>query len=158
TFREDLFYRLNVFQLSLPSLKDQKEALPSAVEFIINKYSDTYDIGEVDISAEVWDRFNNYAWPGNFRELNNVMERALLLRDGKEICLNDLPPSLAAEVQSPQVGEPEEALTIGDFKMRVQAFEKHLISQAIKAADGDRRGAAQCLGIGLSTLYRKLEE
>jgi len=158
TFREDLFYRLNVFQIALPSLQEQKEALPSAVDFIINKYSDTYDVGEVEIAPDVWECFNSYEWPGNFRELNNVIERALLLRDSKDITLSDLPPALVAAQPRASKDMTEELMPFGDFKTRVQAFEKHLITQAIKAANDDRRLAAQSLGIGLSTLYRKLEE
>jgi len=155
-FRRDLYFRLNVFQISLPPLREQKEALPSLMNFTIEKYKQSFDIGEVVVPDEVRDLLYSYSWPGNIREFDNAMERALLLRENKEITVNDLPPAIAsAAVGTSGMLSPDSVS--GSFKSRVETFERHVIAEAIKAAGGDRRAAAQSLGIGLSTLYRKLE-
>jgi two-component system response regulator AtoC len=152
TFRRDLFYRLNVVQIILPPLREQKEALDSAVQFIVDKYRAQYNLRDTDIDQSAWDFLMGYNWPGNFRELDNVLERALLLCDNGHVTPKDLP----AAVQNRD--GPGEVCLVGSFKERVAAFEKQIIMQAIQGAGGDRRLAAENLGIGLSTLYRKLEE
>ncbi len=155
-FRQDLFYRLNIFPIPLPSLREQKEAISSAAKFFINKYSEMYNTGNVRISQDVTDAFNAYSWPGNLRELDNVIKRALLLREGDEIEMKDLPPSLAGTAGYEE--SETKPLLLGDYKARVQAFEMRLIKQAMATTGGDKRAAAKELDISLSTLYRKLEE
>jgi transcriptional regulator with PAS, ATPase and Fis domain len=151
TFRSDLYYRLNVVQITVPPLRDQKEALKSAIEFIIRKYINRYNLGSITIDPEVWDALQAHTWPGNFRELDNALQRALLLCDHDHVTMNDLPPAIhGIETDFSQA-------TGGGFKERVHAFEKEIILQAIKSAGGDRQQAANNLRIGLSTIYRKLE-
>lgn len=151
-FRRDLYYRLNVVQISLPSLKDQKENIGSVMQFFIDKYARKYNFDSVKIDPDVWDVFNRYDWPGNFRELDNTIECSLLLNGEAHITINDIPPYiLGQEVnEEPCVGR--------SFKDLVHASEKQIILHAIKMAAGDRREAAKNLQIGLSTLYRKLEQ
>ena len=151
-FRRDLFFRLNVVQISLPSLVDQRDSLASATQFFIDKYSEQYGLKDLTVDPEVWNVFNNYNWPGNFRELDNAVERMLLLCSDSTITLEDVPPHIMGES-----GEGQSYIS-GTFKDLVQAYEKQIIMQAIQAAEGDRRTAADNLQIGLSTLYRKLEE
>jgi len=151
SFREDLVFRLSVFQLRLPSLREQREAIPSAVEFFLGKHAGQHPASAVKIAPEVWDRFSAYDWPGNLRELENVIERALVLCENGVVTLADLPPALQF---APGAGP---AIAHGTLKERVSAFERLTILQAIEMAGGDRRRAAGLLGIGLSTLYRKLD-
>ena len=152
TFRGDLLFRLKVFQIDLPPLREQREALPSAVDFFLAKHARHRPDTGIAIAPEVWDRFAAYDWPGNLRELENAIERALVLCEEGVIVLADLPPAL----QFSPGARP--ATAYGTLKERVGVFERLTILQAIEGAGGDRRRAAQELGIGLSTLYRKLEE
>ena len=151
-FREDLLFRLTVFQISLPSLSSQIEALPSAVDHLLAKHAGRAQNKAVTIAPEVWDRFTAHDWPGNLRELENCIERALVLCEGGVITLSDLPPALQFPSRA--------GLTTssGTLKERVEVFERLTILQTIEMTGGDRRRAAEALGIGLSTLYRKLED
>ena len=101
----------------------------------------------------------NYAWPGNIRELQNVIARTMVLVEGDTIHLSDLPPQV---LQTPQSKDrppvPANEAPCGTLRERVRQFEISIINEAIYAAGGDRQTAARSLGIGLSTLYRKLEE
>ncbi len=150
-FRSDLYYRLNVVQITVPPLRDQKEAIKSAIEFIIEKYTNRYNLDSITIDPEVWDALQAHTWPGNFRELDNALQRALLLCDDDHVTINDLPSTIhCTETEATQ-------MTGGGFKERVHAFEKEIIMQAIKSAGGNRQKAANNLRVGLSTIYRKLE-
>jgi two-component system response regulator AtoC len=151
SFREDLVFRLNVFQLRLPTLREQREAMPSAVEYFLNKHTCQHPASAIKIAPEVWDRFSAYDWPGNLRELENAIERALVLCEEGVIALADLPPAL----QFAPGARP--ATARGTLKERAIAFERLTILQTIEMFGGDRPRAAEVLGIGLSTLYRKLE-
>jgi two-component system response regulator AtoC len=151
-FRQDLFFRLNTFRICLPSLREQLEVLPNAVEFFLAKHARRQSNRQVTLHRDVWPRFAAYAWPGNLRELENTIERALVLCDGAMITLADLPATL----RGPE--ERGDASATTSLKERVRVFERMTIIRAIEAAGGDRRAAADDLGIGVSTLYRKLEE
>jgi two-component system response regulator AtoC len=150
-FREDLFFRLSVFQLYLPPLREQREAIPTAVEYFLNKHAGRHPASAIKIAPEVWDRFSSYNWPGNLRELENAIERALVLCEEGVIKPADLPPAL----QFTPGARP--ATAHGTLKERALAFERLTILQTIEMVGGDRRRAADVLGMGLSTLYRKLE-
>jgi two-component system response regulator AtoC len=151
SFREDLLFRLNVFEIPLPPLREQREAIPSAVEYFVGKHAGRHSPQAISIAPEVWDRFSGYDWPGNLRELENVIERAVVLCEGGVITLSDLPPALQFS------SDASHGSMRGTLKERVEGFERLTILQALEAADGDRRRAAEELGIGLSTLYRKLD-
>jgi two-component system response regulator AtoC len=152
TFREDLLSRLTVFRISLPPLSSQMEALPSAVDHFLTKHVGRAPERAVRIASEAWKRFATYDWPGNLRELGNTIERALVLCERGLITVADLPPAL----QFSQGATP--STTHGTLKERVEAFERTTILQTIEMIGGDRRRVAEALGIGLSTLYRKLED
>jgi DNA-binding NtrC family response regulator len=152
SFREDLLFRLNVFQIPLAPLREQREVVPSAVEYFLAKHAGQRTGRPVTISPEVWDCLVAHDWPGNLRELENAIERAVVLCEGGVIEPADLPPALQLSPEA-QLG-----MKYGTLKERLEAFELLTILQAIERADGDRRRAAEALGIGLSTLYRKLGE
>ena len=157
-FREDLFFRLSVFQIPMPPLRERRADIPGLLRHLIAQRlvpSGTHQVLTVDAEAE--DLLVNFAWPGNVRQLENVLARAAILADGGCIHVADLPPEVtrgAAEAAgaAPATGDD------GSLRERVRRFELSLIRRAIDEAGNDRRLAAQRLGIGLSSLYRKLEE
>ncbi len=161
-FRKDLYYRLNVFQINLPPLRTQKEALSSAIEMFLQRHKQYYKYKETGLDDEARRLLLGYDWPGNLRELKNVLERALLLSDNAMITRRDLPPALLADqggvAQKADASQPSISVEGGTLKEKVASFERQLILKAIEDAGGDRRQASVNLGVGLSTLYRKLEE
>lgn len=160
-FREDLFFRLSVFQIHAPPLRDRRQDIPGLVRFLLRKGAKRLNQAvEISLDAEVEEALLAYDWPGNVREMENVVDRALILADEGHVTYADLPAQItkAARTLAPVV--PEVVMPDGNDSLRdqVRRFESALIGKAIKDADGDRRVAAQRLGIGLSSLYRKLEE
>ena len=158
TFREDLFYRLNVLQIHLPSLKDRREDLPALLAYFVSLEVSRLGI-DIDYSLDpaAEEVLVRYAWPGNLREIQNVIARALVLADGGVIQLTDLPEQVfRVDVVTPGDGRVGEE--VGNLRARVRTFEQDLIKEAIAQAGGDRQAAARRLGIGLSTLYRKIED
>lgn len=154
TFRQDLFFRLNVVRIHIPPLRERREDIRILLEFFLNQHAvkGGFDVPyHLDPLAE--QTLLGYDWPGNVREIENVIERAHILAEDGIIGLGDLPPHLTrAETANDADGNSE------TLREQVRNFEINVIVEAIKTADGDRREAAKNLGIGLSTLYRKMEE
>ena len=160
-FREDLFFRLSVFQIHAPPLRGRRQDIPGLVRFLLRRGAKRLNQAmEISLDAEVEAILLAYDWPGNVREMENVVDRALILADEGHVTCADLPAQItkAARPLAPVV--PEVVMPDGNDSLRdqVRRFESALIGKAIKDAEGDRRVAAQKLGIGLSSLYRKLEE
>ncbi len=157
-FREDLFFRLNVFQIHIPPLRERREDINTLVRFFIKRHAAEYGRTEhMDIDPQAEALLTTYDWPGNIRELENTIARALILAEGNRITANDLP----AHIAHTKKGDGEQIAPAGgsmSLKESVRAFEYNLIMKTIEDMGGDRRAAAQRLGIGLSTLYRKIEE
>ncbi len=154
-FREDLYFRLNVFQISLPSLQQRKEDLPELIEHFIGKESLKMGFDKaVQIQPEATQCLLKYSWPGNVRELQNVVARSLILAEDGVIKLSDLPQHVRA-VEYPVGPAPGNSETT--LKQQLRHYEQAIILAAIAEADGDRRAAADRLGIGVSSLYRKLD-
>jgi len=157
-FREDLFYRLNVLHIHLPPLRERREDIPPLIAFFLASEPKRMAIdGSYSLDSEAMDALVNYAWPGNIRELQNVIDHALILSASDRLTLSDLPLQLTTASSD---GGPGVNASAGDDSLREQArlFEVGAIRRAIEQAGGDRRLAAERLGIGLSTLYRKLGE
>ncbi len=156
-FREDLFFRLSVFQIVMPALRDRRTDIAGLLRHIITqRVMPSGTATALVLEPEAEDLLINFAWPGNVRQLENVLHRAAILADGGCIRVGDLPPEVShlaphAAAESADAGE-------GLLRDRVRRFEISLIRRAVDDAGGDRRLAAQRLGIGLSSLYRKLEE
>jgi len=150
-----LYFRLTVFHLQIPPLRERRQDILGLVRFFMQRSSRRLNYGsEPVLDSDVENILASYEWPGNVRELENVVDRALILAEDGRITRADLPPQVAkAAVQPAAVGQGREGL-----REQVRRFEYKVISQAIDEAGGDRRLAAQKLGIGLSSLYRKLEE
>ena len=146
-FRQDLFYRLNVVALTLPPLRERREDLPALVEFLLTKHCQQSGRPFAGLSHEAMQRVLKYPWPGNIRELDNAIQRAVVLGEPPLIEVTDLPQTLwsAAALRDPDT--LEEA---------VRFAEKTQIERILKQTP-DKREAAKRLGIGLSSLYRKIE-
>jgi two-component system, NtrC family, response regulator AtoC len=159
-FREDLFFRLSVFQITMPPLRERRSDIQALLHHVIaQRVMPSGSSESLSLDPEAEDLLVNFAWPGNVRQLENVLHRAAILADGGCIRVVDLPPEVSSLVpNAPSMAggaaEPGE----GSLRDRVRRFELSLIRRAIDDASGDRRLAAQRLGIGLSSLYRKLEE
>ena len=159
TFREDLFFRLSVFHIFVPPLRERRQDIPALIKFLITRNTRRIGSGgqEVSLDPGVEELLLNYAWPGNVRELENVIGRALILADGNHISLADLPPQISQTL--PSSHQPYGTLPLsGTLREQVRKYEASIILRTIEETGGDRRAAAQKLDIGLSSLYRKLEE
>jgi len=166
TFRKDLFYRLNVVNLRLPSLRDRREDIPLLAAHFLDRI--TRDHGaKFTLSDEALRTMMRYDWPGNVRELENSIERACALSSGPVLHLGDLPTQLqqrgleygrdqnADGRRAPGDGEPP---ANGVAVKPLAELERDAILGAIRALNGDKLQAARLLGIGKTTLYRKLKE
>ena len=157
-FREDLYFRLSVFHIHAPPLRDRIQDIPRLVQFLLERGAKRLNGGvQISIDPEVEEFLIAYEWPGNVREMESVVDRALILADEGHVTCADLPPQIT---KGARAGMPGLAMQdCGDnLRDQVRRFESALICKAIEDSAGDRRVAALKLGIGLSSLYRKLEE
>jgi two-component system, NtrC family, response regulator AtoC len=157
-FREDLFFRVSGFQIPMPALRERRADILGLVRHLISQRALPSGAKQsLTIDPEAEDMLVAYDWPGNVRQLENVLHRAAILADGGCIRVGDLPPEVSHLSISPEAVTPQNG---GEYHLRdrVRQFEASLILRAIDEAGGERRLAAQRLGIGLSSLYRKLEE
>ena len=155
-FREDLYFRLNVFHIPLPSLEQRKEDLPELIRHFIHKESLKMGLSDsIEIRPEALQTLMTYNWPGNVRELQNVIARSLILAENGYIDVTDLPHGVRSALDN-----ATDKLIDGqdNLKQQLRNYEKAIIKSAISKADGDRKVAAERLGIGVSSLYRKLDE
>jgi DNA-binding NtrC family response regulator len=150
--REDLYYRLNVFGIMLPPLRDRKEDLPLLVEAFVRECSERNDRSIAGVSDRVMAAFHKHNWPGNIRELRNVIERATIVAKGPLIELEDLPPLEGAGLLA-AAAPAGDALVAG---MTVGDAERRLIEITLVSTDGNKTRAAEMLGISLKTLHNKL--
>jgi len=150
-FREDLYYRLNVVEIRLPSLAERKEDIPLLVNHFIEKYSKELNRQIKGVDNETMRILMNYEWKGGIRELENVIERAIILTEGEFITRKDLPPNLVDR----EIYFDDMPTTL---KLALARFEKEHILKILRQAEWNKEKAAQLLGIGLSSLYRKMDE
>ncbi|MEZ9663180.1 quorum-sensing sigma-54 dependent transcriptional regulator LuxO [Vibrio cyclitrophicus] len=157
-FREDLYYRLYVIPLHLPPLRERGEDVIEIAYSLLGYMSVEEGKAFVRFAQEVLDRFNQYEWPGNVRQLQNVLRNVVVLNNGKEITLNMLPPPLNQPIESSlRLKEMQnEDITVKDI-FPLWITEKTAIEQAIKACDGNIPRAAGFLDVSPSTIYRKLQ-
>jgi DNA-binding NtrC family response regulator len=150
-FREDLYYRLNVIELRIPPLRDRREDIPPLVEHLIHRHNQELKKAYKGADNATMKLMMSLPWKGNVRELDNVLERAMILGDGEWISPADLPRWELPE------GTPVIPLS-DNLKEAVQAYEKSHIETVLKKTNGDKKSAAELLGLSLSSLYRKLDE
>ncbi len=158
-FREDLLYRLSVIQTRLPPLRERREDIPELVRHFCEVLGD--DMGRhIDrVADDALDVLTNYRWPGNVRELRNVVERALVLGDGRVLELDDLPPEL--QHASPMIASAAGLTSSANSVQKIiplTELEAQAITAALEATGNNKARAAALLGIDRTTLYRKLKE
>ncbi len=147
-FREDLLYRLDVVRLQLPPLRQRRQDIPLLAQHFLDKYTRKMNKNVTGISNSAMRAMLNHEWRGNVRELENVVERAVIFAEGRDIEASDLPfQSTASDLDS---GE--------DLKQAMMQFERQHIIYSLRRHNYDKAETAQHLGIGVSSLYRKLEE
>jgi transcriptional regulator with PAS, ATPase and Fis domain len=147
-FREDLLYRLNVVKLELPPLRDRREDIPLLVHHFLQKYSEALNRQVTGITNGAMRAMLNHEWRGNVRELENVIERAVIFAENREIAVEDLP--FATTETSDDIGE--------DLKEALRQFERQHIIHSLRRHHYDKVETARHLGIGVSSLYRKMDE
>ena len=151
-FREDLYYRLNVVEISIPSLKEREEDIPLLADHFLNKYRTEMNKNIKGIDNEVIRALISYEWKGEVRELENVMERAVIFCKGDFITLNDLPETFSHASSTVDFSK------LGSLEVAIRRFEKEYILKALESNNNDKEKTSELLQVGLSTLYRKLKE
>src|SRR5579862_351354 len=151
-FRDDLYYRLNVFGIEIPPLRERREDIPPLVDHFIRLHNRELKKHFRAADAALLKVFMFLPWKGNVRELDNVIEHAMILGDGDWITTDDLPRALRADTDlaAPAAGD--------NLRETLRAYEKAHIESVLAKLDNDKRAAAERLGVSLSSLYRKIEE
>src|SRR5262245_356002 len=148
-FREDLFYRLNVVTIPIPPLRERREDIPELVDYLLAKHARVLGKRIAGVSHEAMQILLACPWRGNVRELDNALQRAVILGEGPLLTPADLPPDLAPN--------PEDPGLVEDLGEAVRRFEKQHIQHVLQRT-ADKREAAAKLGVGLSSLYRRIAE
>jgi DNA-binding NtrC family response regulator len=153
-FREDLFYRINVIEIKVPALRDRKEDIPFLVSKFVHEFS-AKEQKKVSVSQQVLEVLSEYHWPGNVRQLMNVIERAVVLARGDSITLSDLP-----EEFNPNGKLPEKIQTVSAVTERATLWEIELqaIREALEMCGGNKSKAARMLGISRKAFYKRLND
>ncbi len=163
-FREDLFYRLNVLPIELPALRERREDIPKLAGHFLERYTKRFGRPVIEISKRALQLLQGYDWPGNIRELENVIERGVMLAKGTELRPEHLmlpgrgaldgaatPHSPVGRVEEPAADESGDLLSLAEVERR------HVLS-VLKACAGNQKRASSILQISKSTLWRKLKE
>jgi DNA-binding NtrC family response regulator len=155
-FREDLFYRLHVIAIHLPSLRDRKDDIPLLVQHFLEKYGEENGRPNLEFAPESLDLLMDYDWPGNVRELENVIERATVLTQGPRIGPDLIPEQVrrAPNFQMPQIVMPPEGVSLKEV---TSAYERQWIESALESAGGVQKRAAELLRIKPTTLNEMIK-
>jgi transcriptional regulator with PAS, ATPase and Fis domain len=150
-FREDLYYRLNVVNIKLPPLRDRRDDIPFLINFFIEKYNQKYHMKVKGISQKAMNLLTDYQWTGNVRELENTIESILVINSPEVIDIQHLPQ---------EIRDLKERLEVIPIKIGtpLEEVEKEMLIQTLRATKGNKRKAAQLLGINVRTIHRKMEE
>ncbi|RPH92630.1 sigma-54-dependent Fis family transcriptional regulator [candidate division KSB1 bacterium] len=156
-FREDLFYRLNIIPIVMPSLRERPEDIPLLIHHFLKKLTQNHE--PVDVTPDAMQVLMKYPWPGNVRELQNIVERAIVLSDSNKISMDSLPQELRFTADDFKVQIPDEQLSIKQTLTElVPRVEKELIARALKLTNNNRTRAARLLEISHRSLLYKLKE
>ncbi len=145
-FREDLFYRLNIFTIDLPPLRDRKDDIPALIKYFISLFAAKTNKKIKGISKEAEELLKQFYWKGNIRELKNIIERAVILEEGEMITKGSLPFNFHSSVSNEE------------NSYDLATIEKQHIQKVLRHTNGNKTEAAKLLNIGLTTLYRKIDE
>ena len=148
-FREDLYYRLNVVCITIPPLRERREDIPDLVDYLLSRHARTLGRPIRGVSHEAMQLLLACPWKGNVRELDNALQRAVILGEGPLLTPADLPPGLAPGVDDPHL--------VDELSEAVHRFEKQHIERLLRRFP-DKKEAARRLGVGLSSLYRRIAE
>jgi two-component system NtrC family response regulator len=154
TFRQDLFYRLNVVSIRIPPLRDRREDIPPLAELFVRRFASENNKRIAGISREAMDTLMKYSYPGNVRELENIIQQSVVLSRGETIMVNDLPVRVNEGIQ--HSGSWQSATA--SFTEKVEAFERSLILDALREAGQVQTRAAELLGISERHLRYKLKK
>src|SRR6202795_4066064 len=154
--RSDLYYRLNVFNIHMPPLREHKEDVADLVQLLVSEMSEKHTRKVGAVSEAVLNLFTNYTWPGNVRELRNTLERAVIVCDGGMIETKHLPPGFGHAILRTSAHDPD-AIRLG-VGTTVGEAEKMLILKTLESTSNNKTKAAEILGISLKTLHNKLKE
>jgi len=155
SFREDLYYRLNVVRIHVPPLRERTKDIPLLIDAFVEHFRRTLGKTVRGITSEAYAHLTSYPWPGNVRELENVIERAMILAKREVIGIEDLPPSINTPCSQPPSGESQPELSLRHAKRQM---EERLIRNALEETSGNRTHAAKLLGISHRSLLYKLKE
>ena len=153
-FREDLYFRLNVFQIQIPPLRERRDALQNLVKEFLQRFNTRFEKNVYDIDAAAWNMLAHYEFPGNIRELESIIAHGVIMADGDTITVTDLPDQLRfgknARLGLPQYTDSE--------LPTIESMERNLIERTLEELDGNQTEVAKSLGISRSTLWRKMKE
>ncbi len=158
SFREDLYYRLSVFPITIPPLRDRKEDIPALVEHFISKFSTELNIPHKKITPEVIDKLKNYPWKGNVRELENVIERAMILCDGDTITPGELSPAPGGVPVETLDGISMDGTLDEAAKAALRIAESRRIRKALDETHGNKTKAVEILKVSYKTLLTKIKD
>jgi DNA-binding NtrC family response regulator len=154
--RNDLYYRLNVFNIHMPPLREHKEDIPDLVHSLLSDMSSKHDRKVGAVSEAVLNVFRSYSWPGNVRELRNTLERAVIVCDGAVVETKHLPPGFGQTAVRTSVDDPDVIrLSVG---ITVEEAERLLVLKTLESTNNNKTKAAEILAISLKTLHNKLKE
>ncbi len=153
--RQDLYFRLNVFHIHLPPLREHKDDLALLIEHLLQEISEKHGKKVTGVGTDVMDLFKSYPWPGNVRELRNVLERSAIASDRGTIGRQHLPTDFG---HAPAVGGGALGGIRFPIGTTVDAVERELILQTLASTNQNKTRAAELLGISLKTLHNKLKE
>ncbi|MGE0683704.1 MAG: sigma-54-dependent transcriptional regulator [Candidatus Binatia bacterium] len=150
-FREDLYYRLNVIELHILPLRERREDVPLLVDYLVQRHNREMKKTYKGVDNATMKQLMSLSWKGNVRELDNVLERAMILGNGEWISLSDLPRGESAPT-------PSTLTTSDNLKEAIQSYERSHIETVLKKTEGDKKRTAELLGLSLSSLYRKMDD
>jgi DNA-binding NtrC family response regulator len=158
TFREDLFYRLNVVHLAIPPLRSRKEDIPVLARFFLQRFAERFGVSPLHVPEALFDRLQAHDWPGNVRELENALEGLVALSPPEGLDLGLLPGSAPPPGADDHATKAETSGPPLPLKQRVEAYERGLIVDALRGSRGNRSEAARRLGVSRVTLHDKLRK
>lgn len=156
SFREDLYYRLAVVPLELPPLRERKGDIPELAEYLFKQAKEKHGMTNLRIASTAIAKLSRYRWPGNIRELGNIIERMIVLSNGQTVSEEDLPAELSSSIEAQ--GRPGLQLEIPDEGINLDAVERELILRALEKASGNQSQAARYLDISRKTFLYRMEK